>query len=316
MADVVCFGDLLIDFVPLESGLPLGEVAAFARAPGGAAANVAVGLARLGASSAFMGKVGDDPFGHYLADVLEKEGVDVAPLRFETRARTPLAFVSLRADGERDFMFYKHPSADHFFAPDEIDRGAIEAARIFHYDALTMIKPFPRATAFAAIEAAKGAGLTLSFDVNLRLPLWEGDEAGARAVVKRAFGHADVVKMSEEELGFLTEGDPSALVGELWHEGLRLVVITQGGQGCTLVSPNGTAHVPSIEVAPVDTTGAGDGFVAGLLKGLLDRPESLDDQGALRDIARFANVVGAITTTGRGAIPSLPRREQVERLLA
>ena len=125
MADVVCFGDLLIDFVPTVTGKGLADAPAFVKAPGGAAANIAVGLVRLGASSAFVGKVGEDPFGHFLADTLAGEGVDVRALRFETKARTALAFVSLRPDGEREFLFYRHPSADMLFRPDEVDAGTI-----------------------------------------------------------------------------------------------------------------------------------------------------------------------------------------------
>ena len=117
MADVVCVGDLLIDFVPTVTGTGLADAPAFVKAPGGAAANVAVGLARLGDTSAFLGKVGDDPFGHFLADTLAGAGVDIGPLRFSSRARTALAFVSLRADGEREFLFYRHPSADMLFTP-------------------------------------------------------------------------------------------------------------------------------------------------------------------------------------------------------
>jgi fructokinase len=145
MADVVCFGDLLIDFVPTVTGTGLADAPAFVKAPGGAAANVAVGLARLGVKSAFMGKVGDDPFGHFLAHTLEAEGVDVTPLRFEPRARTALAFVSLRADGEREFLFYRHPSADMLFTPEEVDADAIRRARIFHFDSISVAADPPRA---------------------------------------------------------------------------------------------------------------------------------------------------------------------------
>ena len=129
MADVVCFGDLLIDFVPTVTGTGLADAPAFVKAPGGAAANVAVGLARLGVASAFMGKVGDDPFGHFLADTLAARASTSAPLRFEPRARTALAFVSLRADGEREFLFYRHPSADMLFTPAEVDAAAIPRPR-------------------------------------------------------------------------------------------------------------------------------------------------------------------------------------------
>ena len=126
MADVVCLGELLIDFVPTVTGTSLIDAPAFKKAPGGAPANVAVGLARLGTSAAFMGKVGDDPFGHFLAQILAEAGVDVGPLRFSDAARTALAFVSLRADGEREFMFYRHPSADMLYTPEEVEVGAIK----------------------------------------------------------------------------------------------------------------------------------------------------------------------------------------------
>ena len=134
MAQVVCVGDLLIDFVPTVTGTGLVDAPAFQKAPGGAAANVAVGLARLGVASAFIGMVGEDPFGHFLADTLTGAGVDTSPLRFTPAARTALAFVSLRADGEREFMFYRHPSADMLFTPDAVDTAAIDTAKALHFE--------------------------------------------------------------------------------------------------------------------------------------------------------------------------------------
>ena len=160
MADIVCFGDLLIDFVPLESGLAMAEVPAFKKAPGGAAANVAVGLARLGVKSAFMGKVGDEAFGHFLAKTLAGEGVDVSPLRLDKRARTALAFVTLQVNGERDFLFYRHPSADMLFTPDEVDRNAINAASIFHFDSISLAAEQPRQTALFATDYALMSAFT------------------------------------------------------------------------------------------------------------------------------------------------------------
>ena len=139
MADVVCMGELLIDFVPTESGVSLLEAPAFKKAPGGAPANVAVGLSRLGIKSAFMGKVGDDDFGSFLTQTLEENGVDTEPLVYSKEARTALAFVSLTADGERDFMFYRHPSADMLFEPHEVNAKAIRNAKIFHYGSITLI---------------------------------------------------------------------------------------------------------------------------------------------------------------------------------
>jgi fructokinase len=314
MADVVCFGDLLIDFVPTVTGTGLADAPAFVKAPGGAAANVAVGLRRLGASSAFLGKVGDDPFGHFLAATLAGEGVEVGALRFEAKARTALAFVSLRADGEREFLFYRHPSADMLFRPDEVDAGAIEQARIFHFDSISLAAEQPRETALHAARLAQKGGKLISYDVNLRLPLWPDDEAAA-AGIRVGLEQAEVAKLSDDELDFLTgRRDPEAVRDQLWHAGLKLVVLTMGAQGCILLTAKGQRHVPSIPVTPVDTTGAGDGFVAGLLAGLLAY-ESFPDDEELARICRFANAVGAITTAARGAIPSLPTRAEVEARL-
>src|ERR687896_2678513 len=137
MADVVCIGELLIDFVPTITPTTLVSAPAFKKAPGGAPANVAVGLARLGVQSAFMGKVGDDPFGHFLVETLAGSGVDTEAVRFSSEARTALAFVSLRADGDREFMFYRHPSADMLFTPEEVDTAALGAAQALHYGSMS-----------------------------------------------------------------------------------------------------------------------------------------------------------------------------------
>lgn len=315
MSTVVCFGDLLIDFVPSVSGSDLADVPSFERAAGGAAANVAVGLRRLGTSSAFIGKVGDDPFGHFLADTLSEEGVDIAGIRFEPRARTALAFVSLRADGEREFLFYRHPSADMLFTPDEVDRTLLEQARIFHFDSISLAAEQPRETALFAADEARRRGALVSYDVNLRLPLWK-DEATARTHVIEGLGRAALVKMSDDELEFLTGArEPQGLFATLWHDRLVAVVITLGRRGCILATKDGIRTIESIAVKAVDTTGAGDGFVAGLLDGLSAAPEDLHDVDALMRYCRFASAVGALTTTARGAIPALPRRQQVETLL-
>ena len=167
MVDVVCFGDLLIDFVPTVTGTGLADAPAFVKAPGGAAANVAVGLARLDVKSAFMGKVGDDPFGHFLSDTLKGEGVDVGPLRFEPAARTALAFVSLRADGEREFLFYRHPSADMLFNPREVDVEAIQQAKLLHFGSISLIGEPSRSATLYAVDTARGAAF-----VELPIPGW------------------------------------------------------------------------------------------------------------------------------------------------
>ena len=316
MADVLCFGDLLIDFVPMESGVSFADLPAFKPAPGGAAANVAVGLARLGTPSAFMGKVGDEPFGHLLADVLRREGIDIAAIRFDSRARTALAFVTLTKEGERDFLFYRHPSADMMFTPAEVDLAAIQASRIFHFDSISLAAPQSRATALFAADEAARQGKLISYDVNLRLSLWDSEEE-ARAGIMEGLRRAAVVKLSDDELAFLTGGtSPGDIRARLWHDGLRLVALSLGERGCVAVTERGEIAVASIAVQPVDTTGAGDGFMAGLLSGIARNPAVLDDDAALAELCRFANAVGAITTTVRGAIPALPTAAAVEALLS
>ena len=315
MPEVITLGELLIDFVPTVSGVSLIEAPAFQKAPGGAPANVAVGLSKLGISSGFMGKVGDDAFGHFLAQTLEQAGVDIFALCFAGEARTALAFVSLKANGERDFMFYRHPSADMLYRPDELDEGYIRGAKIFHYGSISLIGEPSRSTTLKAIEIAQSGGLLVSYDPNLRIDLWPSDRE-AREGILGAWPLAQVIKISEEELVFLS-GQPGLQAGarSLWHDQLKLLVITRGKTGCTYFTPNLTGEVAGFRAQAVDTTGAGDGFVAGLLKGLYENLGHPLEEAQLIAICRYANAVGALTTTQRGAIPALPTQQEVEKFI-
>ncbi|CAM6105145.1 unnamed protein product [Calypogeia fissa] len=314
---VVCFGEMLIDFVPTVGGLSLAKAPAFKKAPGGAPANVAVGIARLGGASAFMGKVGDDEFGYMLVDILKENRVESRGVRFDAEARTALAFVTLREDGEREFMFYRNPSADMLLEVSEIDIELVQQAAIFHYGSISLIAEPCRSAHMAALEAAKKAGVLLSYDPNLRLPLWPSRDA-ARKGIKSIWDQADIIKVSEEEITFLTEGgdpysDEAAL--RLWHPNLKLLLVTEGADGCRYYCKNFFGRVEGLKVTPVDTTGAGDAFVAGLLSQLVRDMSLLEDESKLREALRFANACGAITTTERGAIPALPDRDTVMRLI-
>jgi fructokinase len=201
------------------------------------------------------------------------------------------------------------------FRPDEVDAGTIAAARICHFDSISLAAEQPRATALHAAGLARDGGKLISYDVNLRLPLWRDAET-AKAGILTGLGRAQVAKLSDDELDFLTGSrEPAAVREHLWHDDLKLMVLTMGGRGCILITPQAERHVPSIAVTPVDTTGAGDGFVAGLLAGLLAH-DRFPEEGTLAEICRFANVVGALTTTERGAIPALPTRAAVEARLA
>ncbi len=306
---ILSFGELLIDFVALESGVSVGEASGFLKKPGGAPANVAVAVKRLGYDAGFITQVGDDPFGHYLVSVLADEGVDTSGVTYSTEARTALAFVSLRSDGERSFMFYRQPSADMLMRPEDVNFKAIDAYRIFHYGSITMIGEPSRSATVAAVRYARAAGKLISYDPNLRLPLWPSADA-ARAGMLAGLDYAHVVKVSEEELEFLTGGQD---VTPLWRDGMTLIIVTQGAGGATLHTRNGSHHEPGFRVQAVDTTGAGDGFVAGVLVRMLDFGDAW--AAHLPEIVRFANAVGALTTTERGAIPALPTRDRVERFI-
>lgn len=315
MADVLTLGELLIDFVPDRSGVTLGEAERFLKAAGGAPANVAVGLARLGVAAGFVGKVGDDPFGHWLAEVLADAGVDVQQLRFDAGARTALAFVSLTAEGERDFMFYRHPSADQLHRPDEIDLDAVAAAGILHHGSISLIQEPSRSATMAAIDAARAAGRLVSYDPNLRLPLWPSADA-ARAGIASAWTSANVIKISDDELEFLTGSRELEAARTLLHDDLRLLLVTLGAGGVAWFAGDRSGVTPGFEVEVTDTTGAGDAFVAGLLAALHEDPELPDDTVALDTALRRANAYAALTTTAPGAIPALPTREALERFLA
>lgn len=315
MADAICLGELLIDFVPTVTGTDLLSAPGFKKAPGGAPANVAVGLRRLGVNSAFMGKVGEDAFGRFLAQTLADAGVDIGPLRFSAEARTALAFVSLKADGEREFLFYRHPSADMLFARDDVDVVASRAAKLLHFGSISLITEPSRDATLHAVSTARDAGCLISYDANLRLALWPDAET-ARAGLREGLARAQIVKLSEEEVAFLTGScELDSVRQALWHDDLKLMVITRGAAGCTFLTPMFAGDASGFVVDAVDTTGAGDGFVAGLLEGVLADPATLRDESRLHALCRFANAVGAIATTERGAIPALPDRERVQHFL-
>ena len=314
---VVCMGELLIDFVALESGVPVGEASGFQKAPGGAPANVAVAIKRLGLESAFITQVGDDPFGHYLAGVLEAEGIDVSGIRFSKEARTMLAFVSLAANGERSFNFYRHPSADMLLTSEDIARDVIDQSDLFHFGSITMISsPAKDATLFAA-QYAQEQGKLIAYDPNLRLALWDNEDA-ARSGMRAGLDYANIVKISDEEAYLVLKDGES--VPDLFQKfsQLELVMLTRGENGCTVYLKDGSSYDhPGYKVTSVDTTGAGDSFMAGIIVGVLEQLDNSRDFSKLDfdSILKLANASGAMATRGRGAIPSLPTRAEVDAFL-
>ncbi len=321
--DVVCLGEALIDFVALEAGVALAQASGFLKAPGGAPANVAAGAAKLGAKAAFIGKVGEDPFGRFIAATLSEAGVDTGGLIFSSDHRTGLAFVSLKKDGEREFCFFRNPSADMRLTAEELPRSLIGRAQVFHFGSITLIQEPSRQATLEAAHIAVENGALISYDPNIRLALWPETKAVA-AGVALGMPFADILKVSEEELVTVSprSGTEEAAVNDLFNRypKLRWVAVTRGPNGASLYDRHGVIHQPGFTVNPVDTTGAGDAFTAGFIVALLDYRrgggEILSAQlGRFVPVLRFACAAGAITTTQKGAIPAMPSREQVEQLL-
>lgn len=324
MADLVSLGELLIDFTPCgksENGSPL-----FERNPGGGPANMACAAAKLGADTAFLGKVGDDAFGRALRGILRDNGVNTDGLRMDKEHPTTLAFVHLNEAGDRSFSFYRHGGADTMLTPEELDRQAIEGARIFFFSSVLMAEGPSREASLAAAELARRAGATVAFDPNLRLSLWP-DEGEAKEWILRAAPYTDILKVSQEELAFLTgETEPergARLLAERF--GCRVVLATLGPEGCYAYAGGGrglpgvSVRVGGFPAKTIDTTGAGDAFTGGFLSRLLRRDGDagvyVKDGAALQADVRFANAVGSLTTTKKGGIPALPTLAETEAYL-
>ncbi|KAL1535327.1 Fructokinase-2 [Salvia divinorum] len=313
---IVSFGEMLIDFVPTVSGVSLAEAPGFLKAPGGAPANVAIAITRIGGKAAFVGKLGDDEFGHMLAGILKENKVSAEGINFDKGARTALAFVTLRADGEREFMFYRNPSADMLLKPEELNLNLIKSGKIFHYGSISLIVEPCRSAHMKAMEEAKKSGAFLSYDPNLRLPLWPSAEY-AKEQILSIWNKADLIKVSDNELEFLTGSnkidDESAM--SLWHPNLKLLLVTLGEKGCKYYAKNFKGYVPGFSVKAVDTTGAGDSFVGSLLAKIVDDLSIIQDEAKLREVLKYACACGAITTTKKGAIPALPTHSEVLEVL-
>jgi fructokinase len=315
--DIVCLGELLIDMFPAELGRRLAEVSAFNPKPGGAPANVAVAAARLGAKSAFIGKVGDDAFGRFLADTLTQTGVNTQGIRFDPTARTTMAFIAQPDAHTAEFVFYRNPGADMRLRPDELDQELLQQCRAFHFGSVSLSAEPVRQATLEAARQAKAAGALISFDVNYRPSLWfNSDEA--LQVIAAALPLANLVKVNEVELELLSGTVDLEKGGQkILGHGSDLVVVTLGPNGSFFCSAQGSGGVPPFTVQTVDAIGCGDAFVAGLLKQLVSgnhwRGKLAPAQ--LHQVLRYANAVGALTATKQGVIPALPTAAEVAAFL-
>ncbi|MCH4303480.1 aminoimidazole riboside kinase [Enterobacter asburiae] len=291
MKKIWVLGDAVVDLLPDGEGRLL-------QCPGGAPANVAVGIARLGGQSAFIGRVGDDPFGRFMAKTLADEKVDVKSMRLDPAHRTSTVVVDLDDQGERSFTFMVRPSADLFL--ESADLPTFSAGEWLHVCSIALSAEPSRSATFEAMATIREAGGYVSFDPNIRPDLWP-DENALRRCLEQALQSADVVKLSVEELAFLT-GDVEVNVGLdalMARCPARLVLVTQGKEGVIAWHDGTVKHYPATPVECVDTTGAGDAFVAGLLYGLAAGQD-------LTPVIALAQRCGALATTAKGAMTALP----------
>ncbi|MBA7492846.1 Fructokinase [subsurface metagenome] len=316
MVDVICLGEVLVDMFSTGVGEPLEKAPNFLPVPGGAPANVAIGLAKLGVDSALISKIGDDPFGRLLRSVILQNRVDISQLKVDRESRTTLAFISTREDGERDFCFYRNPGADMMLSAEEISEGFIKTARVFHYGSISMISDPSYSATLKALEYAKKYGLVISYDPNVRLSLWDSENQVKQRIIE-GLHNSDLVKLNNDELEFIT-GISDIKQGSdiLLKYGPEMVVVTQGDKGSFFNNGRTCSFTESYKVHTIDTTGCGDSFTSAILAKFLQKikqgkdPFDLDCE-EMEDILRFANAAGALTATKKGVIPSLPTQEDL-----
>lgn len=305
MADVVILGEVLIDMIATEQNVTLFDAPAFEPKPGGAPANVAVGVRRLGRPSTLVGRVGKDDFGDGLRDLLDAEGVDTSHLLTDPKQRTTLALVSLSDTGDPHFAIYLAASAN--LRPADLDESLFANAQVFHFSSVSLAREPSRSATFEALRLAKQHGVLCTYDVNWRPAVWPDPEQG-KAIIKQPIPQTDLLKLSAEELHLITgiADVPAAL--EALDAPVPLVMVTLGKDGCCYRFEDmiyTTAVDPVVDV--VDATGAGDAFMAVLIA---DLPFPLE-RDVLARVAQRACKAGAITVTRRGAIPALPYLEDL-----
>ena len=310
--DVTALGELLIDFTEngtSSQGNPLMEAN-----PGGAPCNVLAMLEKLDKKTAFIGKVGKDMFGTQLKNAVEEVGIDTRNLIMDPVYHTTLAFVHTYPDGDRDFSFYRDPGADMMLTRDEISEELIRSSRIFHFGTLSSTHEGVREATRYAIDVAKEAGCIISFDPNLRPPLWKSLD-DARVEIEYGMGKCDILKISDNEVEFMcgtTDYDKGAAMIMKKYSNITLVLITMGKDGSRAYYRDMIVEAaPFLQENTIETTGAGDTFCASALNYILDH--SLNDLTAdnLKELLTFANAAASLITTRKGALRVMPSREDV-----
>ena len=314
--DVIALGELLVDFT--ENGLSDQGNPMLEANPGGAPCNVLAMLQKLGKKTAFVGKVGKDMFGRQLRQAAESAGICMDYLLEDAHVHTTLAFVKTFPNGDRDFSFYRDPGADMMLRADELPQEALENARIFHFGTLSMTHPEVRFATRKAVTLAKEAGALISFDPNLRPPLWF-DLEEAREQIAWGLSRCDILKIADNELEFMTgekDYDRGAARLQQTYPNIKVLNVTAGADGSYSYYGNTRVFVPGFRLGgTIETTGAGDTFCACVLNYVLEHKVDKFGEKQLYEMLRFANAAAYLVTTKKGAIRSMPEREQVEVIL-
>ena len=312
--DVIALGELLIDFTmngQSEQGNNMFEAC-----PGGAPCNVLALLNKMGKKTAFLGKVGQDQFGTLLKDTITEVGIDSTRLVMDPEVNTTLAFVHTFPDGDREFSFYRNPGADMMLSESDVDPEFIGQAKIFHFGTLSMTHDGVRAATKKAVQAARENGCLISFDPNLRPPLWSSLEL-AKEQMEYGFGMCDILKISDNEIQFVSGKEDYdegiAYLQEKYQ--IPLILLTMGRDGSRAYYKGMRVQKPGFSVKAIETTGAGDTFCGSSLTYILEHDFDSLTEEQLGEMLTFANAAAAIVTTKKGAIRSMPEREEVTALL-
>ena len=313
---VVALGELLIDFTEnglSEQGNPLLEAN-----PGGAPCNVLSMLQKLGDKTAFIGKVGNDGFGHLLTKAVQEQGIDTTGLVYDNDVHTTLALVLKKENGDRDFAFYRNPGADMNLKEEEVNESLIASSSIFHFGTLSLTDESVKKATQKAVKAAKENGLTITFDPNLREPLWRSLEE-AHEQVAWGLQQADVVKISDNEITWFTgmdNYDEGIAFLQKEYPNLKLICLSMGGDGSKAVYRDIHVAYPAfLQEATIETTGAGDTFCACMIHTVLENGIDHLDEEKLKEMLKFANAAASLVTTKKGALRVMPTKEEVESFI-
>lgn len=312
--DVIALGELLIDFTmngQSEQGNNMFEAC-----PGGAPCNVLALLNKMGKKTAFIGKVGKDQFGALLRDTITEAGIDASNLMVDENVNTTLAFVHTFPDGDREFSFYRNPGADMMLTADEVNPEVVKDTKVFHFGTLSMTHEGAREATKKAVETAKANGCLVSFDPNLRPPLWSSLDL-AKEQMEYGFGKCDILKISDNEIQFVSGKEDYdegiAYLQETYN--IPLILLTMGKDGSRAYYKGMRVERPGFSVKAIETTGAGDTFCGSSLNYLVDHDfENLTEE-QLGEMLTFANAAAALVTTKKGAIKAMPVKEEVLELI-